>query len=279
MSAWVLAGLAMGPLVGGFLVDLMGFRLGMLICAGIMATGLVIALALVPENAPQAGGRARPEGQPGVKVGWRLRDAWHTGLRSWLAGGPGLATAAWLYLIVMFAGDGVILSTAGLLLQERLGQTVVLDGLTLGVASAAGLLLAARYPLAGVVGPLAGHLSDGHLGRWPVIVGGLVMGVVGFGLLSIITSPWGIVLGVLLGAVSGGATLAALTAHVGDQAPAGSEGVVMGTYATAGDVGSMAGPLVAFALAASVGLRWAYVLGMFTFLMDLALAWRGKRET
>jgi MFS family permease len=278
-NTWVLAGLAMGPLVGSFLVDLMGFSLGMLICAIITAIGLVIALALVPVTAPQAGDRAGPERQPGVKVGLWLRDAWHTGLGSWLAGGRGLVTAAWLYLIVMFAGDGVILSTVSLLLQERFGRTVALDSLTLGVASAAGLLLATRYLLAGVIGPLAGHLSDAYLGRWPVIAGGLMVGAVGFGLLSLASSSWGIVLGVLLGAVSAGATLAALTAHVGDRAPAGSEGAVMGAYATAGDMGSMAGPFVAFALAASVGLRWVYALCTLAFLLGLALVWCGVRGT
>lgn len=120
------------------------------------------------------------------------------------------------------------------------------------------------------------HLSDTYSGRWPVIVGSLVVGVVGFGLLSFATSPGAIVLGVALGAVSGGAALATLAACVGDLAPPGRQGVVMGAYATAGDVGSMAGPFLAFALLSVVELRWVYLLCTFTFLVGLWLIWRSR---
>lgn len=83
-------------------------------------------------------------------------------------------------------------------------------------------------------------------------------------------------LGVALGAVSGGAALATLAACVGDLAPPGRQGVVMGAYATAGDVGSMAGPFLAFALLSVVELRWVYLLCTFTFLVGLWLIWRSR---
>jgi MFS family permease len=101
--------------------------------------------------------------------------------------------------------------------------------------------------------------------------------VAGFGLLFRATSLWAIVLGVLLSAVSGGAGLATLAALVGDLAPPGREGTVMGAYAAAGDVGSMAGPFLAFALASAVGLQWVYLLCALAFLAGLGMIWRYRR--
>ena len=48
----------------------------------------------------------------------------------------------------------------------------------------------------------------------------------------------------------------------------------MGAYATVGDVGSMAGPFVAFAMLPVVDLQWVYLLCTFTFLAGLGLVWR-----
>ncbi len=282
-NTWMLAGLALGPLVGGFLVDRIGFRAGLLACAAIMALGLAVALAALPETAPSTAKSAKdakdaraarrslslPFSRGSVSVRRRLRAI--------LPPGHPLILVAGLYLITQLAGEGVVLSTVGLLLQQRFGPRVALGGLVLGVASASGLLLGLRSLLASAVGPLAGHLSDARSGRWPVVVASLVVGVAGFGLLFRATSLWAIALGVLLSAVSGGAGLATLAALVGDLAPPGREGTAMGAYAAAGDVGSMAGPFLAFALASAVGLQWVYLLCALAFLAGLGLIYRYRR--
>jgi len=262
-NTWVLAGLALGPLVGGLLVDTLGFRPALLICAGTCALGLAVATIALPETAPPRN----------ADYGLRITD-YALRITDYAARTPLFSVAA-LFLITQLAGEGVVLSTVSLLLQQRFGPSaaVSLGGLTLGVASAGGLLLALRSALAGGVGPLAGHLSDGTTGRWPVIAGSLVMGVAGFGMLFSANSLWNIVLGIVLGAVSGGAAQAALAAQVGDLTPPGQEGVVMGAYATAGDVGSMAGPFLAFALISVVDLRWVYLVCTLAFVAGLGLLW------
>jgi len=274
-NTWVLAGLALGPLVGGLLVDTLGFRPALLICAGICALGLAIAAIALPETAPPRIAECHlPESW---ELSGRFMRITHYELRiTKTRFSTPLVSVAGLFMITQLAGEGVVLSTVSLLLQQRFGPSaaVSLGGLTLGVASAGGLLLALRSALAGGVGPLAGHLSDGTAGRWPVIAGSLVMGVAGFGTLFYAGSLWGIVLGIVLGAISGGAAQAALAAQVGDLTPPGQAGVVMGAYATAGDVGSMAGPFLAFALISVVDLRWVYLMCTLAFVAGLGLLWR-----
>ena len=142
-------------------------------------------------------------------------------------------------------------------------------GLKLGVASAGGLLLALRSVVASGAGVLAGQLSDNWGSRWPAIAGSLVLGSLAFALLIFLSSSWGIMLGVALSGLSGGMALASLAAQMGDLTPEGKEGLVMGIYATVGDLGSMSGPFLAYALLPILGLAWIYFLCIVIFMLGL----------
>jgi MFS family permease len=308
----ILIGLALGPTIGGVLVQAIGFQGGMIGCAAITAAGLAVALVALPETAapsagqkaaPSAGQKAAPSAgqkaaqsasqtaaqQDGRRGGWwprlgpillrgrQLRPAWDR-LRSQLRANPNLLTAGALYFIVQFTGEGVVLSTISLLLQQRFGPQLMVGSLAVGVAAAGGLVLGLRSALAGLIGPLAGHLSDTRFGRWPVIAASLAAGIAGFGLLAYGSSAALIVVGVALGAASAGAALATLAALVGDAIPPGRQGRVMGAYATAGDAGSAAAPFLAFALLSAVDLKWIYVLCSATFLAGLGLILGIRRE-
>ncbi len=269
-NTWLIAGLALGPMVGGLLVDAVGFRPGILACAGITAAGLAVALIALPETALM-----RPAGTKDARqaLGGKSLRRWAGLLRA----NTGLLQAAALYLIVQFTGEGVVLSTVSLLLQQRFGEQVALGGLVLGVASAGGLILGLRSLLAGTAGPLAGSLSDTRAVRRPVIAGGLVAGLIGFSLMAYAGSLVPIILGVALGAAGSGAVLATLAALVGDLTPPGRQGAVMGMYAAAGDVGSTAGPFLAFALVSVIDLQWVYLVCSVAFLIGLGLIWSSRR--
>ena len=282
-NAWEWMGYTLGPLAGGFLVDAIRFRPALLACAGLAAAGVAVAVAALPETARATAGNARGELRPALSLRPRLDrldEAWRRG-RDALRASHGLTGVFWLHLITKFASLGVVLSTLSLLLERRFGQRIALGSLSLGVASAGGTLLGLFSLLTSTVGPLAGHLSDTRTGRWPMIVGSLAAGVAGFGLLSCATSLGAVVLGVALSAVGAGAGLATLAAQVGDLSPPGREGVVMGAYATAGDVGSMAGPFLAFALLSVVDLQWVYLLCALVLLASLWYIrfWPHRRKT
>jgi MFS family permease len=247
-------GLALSPIVGGALTDAVGFRSAVRICAAISAAGLLLAVVALPETRPLD---ARP--RPGTGV---------ASLRQWLRGvyrmaGQGdrsLLVAAMIYLVTFFVNAGVLMSTVGLYLGQRWGTSVSLAGVVIGVASLAGVMLALRALLGVVAGPVAGALSDRLPSRWPVVRGGLLLGVIGFLTLALPAGVWTVVLGVALVALSASGLLTALAAIVGDMARSDRPGATMGALATAGDIGSAMGPLVAYALAAAFDLRWVYLL-------------------
>jgi DHA1 family inner membrane transport protein len=256
-------GLTFSPIVGGTLTDAMGFRSAVRICALISTAGLLLAAVALPETRrPDA--RSRPGEARFIP-------------RQWLRGLHGMARqadrrmllAAMIYLVTFFVNGGVLMSTVGLYLGQRWGTSVSLAGVVIGVASLAGVMLALRALLGVVAGPVAGALSDRLPSRWPVVCGGLLLGVVGFLTLALPSGVWTVVLGVALVALSAAGLLTALAAIVGDMARSDRPGTTMGALATAGDIGSATGPLVAYALAAAFDLRWVYLL--CAVLLALAL--------
>jgi len=258
-NVWVLLGMALGPLFGGILVDRWGFRTALLICAALAAAGLAIAAVLLPETAPSRDANRAPN------TTLRLRHRFFQGLTL----DRSLLIPYGLQLITQLAGEGIVLSTVGLLLERRFGEVITTGSIRLGVSTLSGLLLGVRSLLAAASGVIGGRISDRVGSRWPAIIGSLIMGMAGFVLLATASTLGGLTLGVVLGAVGGGSGLASLAALVGDRAPSGQEGSAMGAFATAGDIGSMAGPFLAFALASTVGLSWAYWFGALCFAIGI----------
>ena len=267
------AGYAIGPLLGGFLVDSFAFRNAMLMCAAISAAGLLVVVFLLPETAPARTAHSEMPVITNLDFQKRLKgfiSNWLDLLRDY----PESRIVLVLFCFTQFAGDGIMLSSMVLLLSSRFGDTISIGSLVYGVATASGALLALRSVLAAVTGPLAGRVSDSWLGRPLVISVSFSLGILSFVILAFsVGIPW-VLAGILLGALSGGALLSALTAYMGDHIPAEKLGSGMGLFATAGDVGSTFGPLVAYSLVAVVDLKWVYLLSAFVFVAGLALSWR-----
>jgi MFS family permease len=247
-------GTSISPLLGGALTDLLGFRRALLGCGAVSAIGLAVALAFLPESMPPE--RAAQQGvSRGLSRRW-LRQAF--GALHQVDSQVLRADA--IYLLILFVNSGVLMSTVSLYLRQRWGDSVALAGMVIGVASLGGAMLTLRSLLGIVAGPLAGHLSDRLNSRWPVVQVGILSGGAGFMVLALLPGFVAVPLGVGVVALSTGALAAALAAIVGDTATSDRQGVTMASMATAGDIGSATGPLVAYWLAASFDLRWAYLL-------------------
>jgi MFS family permease len=259
-------GLAISPLLGGTLTDAVGFRPALGICAAVSGIGLGAALAGLPETRSPA-----KEARGGRRDGMRRRQmaAWLGSLRQV---DRQILRAALIYLITLFVSSGVLMSTVSLYVKERVGSSVSVAGLVIGVSSVGGMMLTLRAVLGMLAGPVAGTVSDRCRSRWWVVRGGMVGGVAGFVTLALVDDLWAVPLGMALVSLSAGALVATVPALVGDLAPGGRQGMTMGGLATAGDIGSATGPLLAYALAPVVSLRWVYLLCATVLVLGLLAA-------
>jgi len=256
-------GLAVSPLLGGTLTDLLGFRPAVRICATVSAGGLALAWLFLPETRPATPSLpSRPRG--GLPRQW---------LRQWYSAFQGADPRLWqadaIYLIILFVNSGVLMSTVSLYLKQRWGTGIPAGGTAIGVASLAGAMLTLRALLGVVAGPLAGSLSDRLHTRWPVVRGAILLGAAGFLVLALLPGFGAVPLGVALVALSSGALSATLAAIAGDLATRDRPGVTVGSLATAGDIGSASGPLVAYWLVARLDLRWVYLLCAVALALSL----------
>lgn len=268
-----MVGLSISPILGGLLTDALGFRQALRVCALVSSIGLGIALLALPETRPEVGAlpRAKDLSLPRISLAGAVRI-----LRGM---DRQILLAAYLYFAVFFVSNGVLMSTVSLFLGKHWGSGVRVDGVFVGVSSLAGLLLALRALLGILSGPLAGTLSDRLQSRWPVARLGVALGITGFVVLVLQAGLWSLLVGVLLVALSTGALIAVVTAIVGDLALRSQRGVSVGGLATAGDIGSAAGPLVAYGLALLLDLRWVYLgcaILLATGLLATLLQGRGR---
>jgi len=257
-----LLGLSSTSLASGFLVDALGFRQALGLGAGITMLGLLIAFVALPETqSPRAGAPTRTF----LPL---------TAAKNLLGSlDPRILAVTAMYMVCNFAGNGIVMSTVGLLLRTRFGDSMTFGATTIGIVSLSGALLGLG-PLLGVVaGPLAGRLSDSPRGRWRVIAWGFALGAGAFALLVIDHQLPFIVAGVALVSLADGILLPTMIAQAGDVTNPEQRGPQMGLYATGGDIGSAAGPFAAYALARVGDLRWAYLLcaGLYVAALFLTL--------
>jgi MFS family permease len=287
-QVWYLLGLAFSPVLGGLLTDAFGFRTALLVGATITGVAFIITYFTLPEtrSAPPTTG---PYGQP-IKelVATVKQTARRFFLQRWPllfnhpapqpGGGAravrrvrtgGLLAVSYIYLVTFFAGNGVVMSTISLYLKQNFGDKIQVGSVVVGVASLTGIMLAMRSLAGMMAGPISGHLSDLKGDRWLVVLGGIIIGIAGFGVLIFGRAIWTVALGVILIALSSGTLLTTLAALTGDLAASDRQGRAIGRLATAGDLGSAMGPLLAYTLVSLISLRWMYLLCGLTFASSL----------
>lgn len=257
-QTWFFLGAAFGAFAGGLLTDQLGYHAAMWIGAAVTAFGGFFALLALPETRG-----VRPEisssSLPISSLDWYRN--------------PGLWVVAVLQGINRFVFAGVLAATMALLVQDQMSNT----DLVIGVATLTGILMAGRTLLSMLSAPLSGTLSDRLGSRWGITTIGMVVGAVSMLLLSR-SSPVSILLGVALGAVVGGGIQSLVTAQTGDLVEQHQRGRAIGMLHTAGDLGSAAGPLVAYGLLVWIGLSGVFMLSAGLFAVGAILAWWYSRR-
>ncbi len=281
-QTWFFLGAALGAFLGGLLTDRVGYTTTMWTGAALTAFGGIVAFFLLPETRPtrradisRNAQRRRTVPVPGAKSQASFGRSKRTTrpLKALYNIPSGLWTAASLQGINRFIIAGVLYATMGLLVQDRLGSA----GLVIGVATLTGALSAARTVFSMAAAPLAGTLSDRLGGRWRVLVWALAMGAVSLTLVAWST-PVAILVGISLGAVSSSSLQSLTIALAGDLAEQEQQGRAIGLLHTVGDLGSAAGPPVAYALLPGIGLSGVYLLCAGLFVVGLGMVLRFLRS-
>lgn len=267
---------AVGPLLGGFLVDAYGFRTAMLALGACTVLGCVGALSLPGTRSPAA--RARREaGLDRPQLLARLRGL----LSSAGAAAQGLDRRLWLIAALNFCHRfffaGVFGATFGRYLLATFGEELRMGSLIIGVAGLTGTLLFIRNLVTVAVGPGLGYLSDRLRNRPAVLILGEVVGVLGLVAFAAASSLWAIGLGVLLAAVAYGVVPPLLVAWMGDLSTARGRGPLVGAYQTMGDLGSGLAPVLAYPLLDSWGVRPVYAASAALLAVTVPLIIASRR--
>jgi MFS family permease len=270
-------GSLVGVLLGGILFDVLGRSTSFLIIAAIGLLGIpaflelirrsssgIVASTSIQGDAPQTREPPHPR-----SLGRRFRDFLAPPVPEMAASNRYKLLAAnfttFSFQLVM---SGILISTLGFYLRERVGDEVTVAGLVLGIATLNGLLLASRW-VSDVTAPYLGHLGDrfGHE-RIPVMAIPICMAALL--LLGFNTPIWLTFVWLPLAFLAVTASLTSLSAVVGGMAPVHRRPQVMSRFATWQDMGHALGPLLAYAALGSVSLTVVYLVGACFLLIALA---------
>ncbi len=233
-----------GPLVGGVLVDLVGFSMTFLVCGVTTLCGLIPFLAVR---------RDRPEGQRFDRpaVPWSsLSNALHQhrGLLFLAGTGPAL-------VMTVREGRNVVVPLIG----DELGLSATAVGALVAIGTGADLLLF----------PVAGWLMD-RFGRLYAIVPAFSLLGLGMFVLGMSDTATGaIVAGVIMG-IGNGMSAGTMLTLGGDLAPTDA-GPFLAALGMMQDSGAVVGPVIVGWLADSAGLAQSALV--LAAVMFVAIAW------
>lgn len=252
----VFSGSALGPLFGGVIADMVGFRTTFVISGAMAFAAGVITVLFVDEEF------VRPTKSEKVKV---------KGDSTWkLVLGPTMLALTMSMLLVRFASSAVqpIVPIFVGMISEVGANVNTLAGLTLGVL---GVTSAVSSIYLGKLGDKKGHFK---ILLWCSIGAGLV-----YLPMAASQHPWHlIVLQAVFGLFAGG-LIPAANALIARVTPDSQRGVVFGLMNTAGSIGGFAGPLVGAGLAGIFGIQATFVLtGLVLLLLAVNLWWANKRR-
>ena len=243
----LLLGADIGPIVGGFMADTLGFRWPFYMAGMLSAVAALWVLARLPESRPWAkadSGSAQPAPSERRERQWDVRTIGR------LLANPTFLILSLFTLLVFFTRTGSRQTLLPLLAVEKMGMSATQLGFLFTCMTTINLCLVLP----------AGALTD-RLGRKVVILPGALLSLAGLSLFAWAGNlPTFFGAAVLMG-LGTGLIGPAPAAYAGDLAPPGKTSVTMGLYRTFGDVGFITGPILLGWIADTFGERFANITG------------------
>lgn len=248
LSAGIMAGNLVGPLIGGGLPPLIGIRATFLLAGGVIFLAFLATVFLIKEMPLPA----RPARQEGKRRGGWAQIPDKRPVAAMLATG----------MLLMFATmsiEPIITVYVGQLVDDPARVTLV-SGVVMSAAALGAILSASRL----------GRLAD-RVGHWTVIIGALAVAALLLVPQAFVTAGWQLVaLRFLMGLALGG-LLPCVTSVIRHNVPDGVGGNVLGMSISAQYAGQVAGPLLGGFIGGHFGMP-AVFLGTAVLLALGALA-------
>jgi MFS family permease len=256
-----MVGMAFGPSVGGLLAEPLGLRWPFVIYAGFCAAAGVVALVYLPRESAgrETAGDAAASTRRGVVATWSAARR--------LCADPAFVTALVMMMAFRWSATGLRFSLVPVFGAEVVGASEGVVGMALTLAALAQLA---------VVWPI-GRAAD-RAGRRRVSIPAFcafAVVVAGFPLAG--TVPAFLMVMMVFG-IGTGATAFAPPAIVGDVTPEDETGLGVGVLNTAGDLGTVVGPLASGLLADLAGYGWGFGASAGLLAVAGVAVWR-MRET
>jgi MFS family permease len=269
LQMWFYTGVGVSSLAGGVLTDWLGYQNTFRVCFVVTLGMAVVWWLLLPETRSYgaavvhtAAGSAHES--PAVTRPKTL------GL---------LLTAIVLMGVNWLIFMGILGAVLPLLLEERIGETVILAGVVIPLATFTGALAASNQAVSVLTSPLAGWFSDYSRQRWGLVLLALLVGVGATALTAVGTGGL-IVAATMLAAVATSVLQTQVMTLIGDYAHTNRRGRILGVLNTVGDVGSASGPLLAYALLPLIALEGVFWLATAVLVFMLPwTVWAARRES
>ena len=256
---WFYLGGVLGAVISGVATDWLGYTPMLWIAAALGMMGWLVSFIFLPET--------RHDQKEEFSSQHRNNNT------NYLSN-PTVLLAAFLHGSNRFASAGVLSATFALLVQDYIINTDVV----LGVATLTGLLSGFRMIVSMTASPLVGILSDRVGNRWMTIL--VMLLLCGVSMVLIVEESWLLFfMGIILASMTTGGLQTLTTAVVGDEVSSAQRGKAISILYTSGDLGSALGPIVAYALLPTIGLRGVYWIctGLFFIGMPITL-WQARTK-
>jgi DHA1 family multidrug resistance protein-like MFS transporter len=259
------SGVALGPLMGGLLVDLYGFRAAFTTTAALLLIGgVVVQIGVREEFTPPK----EPGGFGAMVASWRqlfatagVAATFAARFSAWLARGV-LVPILPLFVPLLLMGQGLV---------------ATFTGLVIGIASATGTVSAL----------ILGRMGD-RLGHRRILIWAAVAAAVAYLPMALVTRPWQLLALNALAGVAVGGVMPALSTLLARHSARSSVGAAFGidnavvgaSRAAAPLIGVGLVSLVAGALGQEAGYRAVFGLasGLFALTVVVALVWLPPAE-
>lgn len=272
LQMWYFIGAGMSAFLGGALTDWLGYIATFAVCALITLSGAIFWWLFLPETRPD------PE------TAQTAPTTQTTALPPLVPASSGsnivpLVTAMMLLGVNWLIFIGTLGATLPLLLEERIGNTIYLAGIVVPLATFTGALSAGNQLVSLISSPFAGWLSDYSQKRWGLVLFALLLGTLSTVLLAL-GAGIGIVIATMLSAVATSVLQTQVMTLVGDYTHPHQRGRILGLLNTIGDGGNAAGPLIAYALLATISLSILFGLATAVLVLVIPITlWAARQES